>query len=242
MSGVDWVIVTAPTDRGNDPAAELQSGLRVLRERRPGVEFRVAVLGGTASTITEELDRAAAACARRVLVVSGQTVVDRKMDAWFRRVIGHWLRTRTASQYVPDVRIGRSLCDGDAYAGVLESALDDGGEPAKTTVAPLVSPAWEKVPGFGRHVLVCRGPRCSAQGSGESARVLDAELEARGLGDDDVLVTVTGCLFPCAQAPVVVVYPDNAWYSGLTADRVAAVVDQHLAGGTPVSEWLGERT
>lgn len=241
MTDIDWVIISAPTDRGADPESELQSALRSLRNRRPDVTFGVAVLGGTSCTVTEELNRAARAGARRVLVVSGQTLADRKMDAWFRRVIGHWLRTRPAAGHSPDVLIGRSLCDSDAYADALAAALDDGGMPAKSTTAPLTSPLWEQVPGFSRHVLVCRGPRCSAQGSGETVRALTWELDARGLADDDVLVTISGCLFPCAQAPVVAVYPDNIWYSGLTADRVGRVVEDHLCGGVPVAAWLGER-
>lgn len=238
----DWVIVTAPTDRGADPGGELATALATLRGRRPDVEFRAAVLGGSSPTVTEALDDAAAAGAGRVVVLSGQTLADRAMDAWFRRVVGHWLRSRPTDEYVPEVRIGPSLCDGDAYADLIAEALDHGGKPATGAVAPLTSPLWEKVPGFGRHVLVCRGPRCSAQGAGETVRALSADLDARGIDDDDVLVTITGCLFPCVQAPVVTVYPDNAWYAGLTADRVGRLVADHLCGGRPVTEWLGERT
>lgn len=241
MSAADWVVVTAPTNRGADPAAELASALANLRARRPELEFRVAVLGGASPTVTEVLDDAAAAGARQVVVMSGQTLADRAMDAWFRRVVGHWLRSRPDGTHVPEIRLGGSLCDGEAYADLIAEALDDGGRPATAAVAPLTSPLWEKVPGFGRHVLVCRGPRCSAQGAGETVRALSAELDARGIEDDDVLVTITGCLFPCVQAPVVTVYPDNTWYAGLTADRVGRLVDHHLCGGRPVSEWLGER-
>ncbi|MBM7367759.1 (2Fe-2S) ferredoxin domain-containing protein [Gordonia hydrophobica] len=237
---VDWVIVTAPTDRGAIPTDELAPALRTLAARTPGVEFRTAVLGGDGRSVTEALDDAVVGGAREVLVVSGQTLADRSMDAWFRRVIGHWLRTR-ADEDLPAVRIGASLCEVDAYADVLAAAVDAGGAAASTTTAPLVSPLWEQIPGFARHVLVCRGPRCSAQGSGESVSALKAELDAHGLGDDDVLVTVTGCLFPCAQAPVMAVYPDNVWYHGATADRVGRIVDEHLRGGAPVTAWLGER-
>ncbi|GEE03842.1 hypothetical protein nbrc107696_42880 [Gordonia spumicola] len=229
----DWVIVTAPTDRGGEPAADLAAALDVLRARMPRTEFRAAVLGG-GSTVTQALDAAADACARTVLVVSGQTVADRKNDAWFRRVIGHWLRTREDS---PDVRIGPPLTDLDRFADLLADAVADGGEPARATTAPITSPAWEDVPGFARHVLVCRGPRCSAQGSGETQRSLSDALDARGLGDDDVLVTLTGCMFPCNQAPVVAVYPDDTWYGGLTDERVDRFVDEHLVGGRAVTEW-----
>lgn len=242
MFHADWVIITAPTDRGSDPAAELVGALEILRKRLPDTEFRVAVLGGQSSTITVALDDAAMAGARRVLVMSGQTLGDRKMDAWFRRVIGHWIRARAADVATPEVHISRSLCAGAGYADLLAATVNEGGEPAGRTTAPLLSPLWEKVPAFSRHVLVCRGPRCSAHGSAETARVLTDALDERGLDDDDVLVTYTGCMFPCVQAPVVAVYPDDVWYAGLTADRVAEVVDRHLCGGEPVADWLGERS
>lgn len=236
----DWVVVTAPTDRGGDSAAELTAALAALAKRLPDVELRVAVLGGASHTITEALDDAADAGARCVLLVSGQTLTDRKMDAWFRRVVGHWLRERPAGAR-PQVRFGGSLCDSDGYAVMLEQAIVDGGVPAGETTAPLTSPLWEQVPGFSRHVLVCRGPRCSARGAAETQPELARVLEDRGLGDDDVLVTVTGCLFPCSQAPVVAVYPDDVWYDGLSADRVPRMVDEHLIGGRAVSEWTGRR-
>lgn len=242
MTRPDWVIVTAPTNRGADPATELTSALALLARRRPDVVFRTAVLGGQSPTVTEVLDDASRAGARCVLVLSGQTLPDRKMDAWFRRVIGHWLRTRPTDTQTPEVRIGPSLCESETYADVVADALDAGGALATATSAPLVSPAWEKVPGFRHHVLLCRGPRCSTRGSGETARALNDELDARGIGDDHVLVTLTGCMFPCAQAPVVAVYPDNTWYAGLTADRVCEMVDRHLCGGESVSAWLGERS
>lgn len=234
-----WVIVTAPTDRGDDPGDILAGALRMLRDRHPDTVFRTAVLGGSGPTVAIALDEAAAAGATDIVVVSAQTVPDRKMDAWFRRVIGHWLREHGTT--APTIRLAPPLSDTANYADLLDTAISGPTAPARTTTAPLTSPAWDEVPGFARHVLVCRGPRCSARGGPEAAAALDAALEQRGLGDDDVLVTQTGCLFPCSQAPVVAVYPDDTWYAGVTADRVDRVVDQHLVAGRPVSEWAGAR-
>lgn len=235
-----WVILTAPTDRGADPRDEVLPALALVAERHPGTQFRVAVLGGAGLSMAGALDEAAGAGATDVLVVSAQTVLDRKMDAWFRRVIGHWLRGRDGSS--PTVRLAGPLTSTDTYAELLDAAIAGPTVPARSTTAPLASPAWEQVPGFARHVLICRGPRCSARGGPELAKALDTALEERGLGDDDVLVTQTGCLFPCSQAPVMAVYPDNAWYAGTVAERVERIVDQHLVGGEPVADWLGART
>ncbi|MFC4603585.1 (2Fe-2S) ferredoxin domain-containing protein [Rhodococcus kronopolitis] len=234
-----WVIVTAPTDRGDDPRDQVSAALATLRNRYPDTAFRTAVLGGSGPAVAGVLDEAAAAGATEIVVVSAQTVLDRKVDAWFRRVIGHWLRGRGPD--APDVRLAPPLTATDTYVDLLDAAVSGATTPARSTTAPLASPAWDEVPGFGRHVLVCRGPRCSAQGGPETARALDEALEERGLGDDDVLVTQTGCLFPCSQAPVVAIYPDNTWYARLHADRVVRFVDEHLVEGRPVDEWRGAR-
>lgn len=235
-----WVIVTAPTDRGADPRDEVAPALELLSRRHPGTTFRTAVLSGAGIAVTSALDEAAAAGAVDVILISAQTVADRKMDAWFRRVVGHWLRERATSSTAA-IRFAPPLSTTATYAELLDAAISGPTTPARSTTAPLTSPAWETVPAFARHVLVCRGPRCSARGGPEAAQALDAALAERGLGDDDVLVSQTGCLYPCAQAPVAVVYPDNAWYSGARADRMDRIVDEHLVGGEPIAEWLGER-
>ncbi|MGO4204481.1 ferredoxin [Rhodococcus sp. TAF43] len=239
-----WVVVTAPTDRGADPRDQVLGALRTLQDRHPDTVFVTAVLGGSGTSVTTALDEATASGATEVVVVSAQTVLDRKIDAWFRRVIGHWLREHSrehSEERIPDVRVANPLSDNANYADLIDAAISGPTTPARTTTAPLTSPAWDEVPGFARHVLVCRGPRCSARGGPEAAQALDHALEARGLGDDDVLVTQTGCLFPCSQAPVAVVYPDNTWYAALHADRVERFVDEHLVEGRPVTEWHGAR-
>lgn len=234
----DWVVVTAPTGRGGSPAAVLGSALERLRAQRPDVEFRVAVLGGSDTPVTEALDDAAAAGATTVLLVSGQTLGDTKQDAWLARIVGHWLRSRPGGAHTPQVRIAQLLTGHDGFADLLAEAVAGGGEPARTTTAPILSPAWDDVPQFARHVLVCRGPRCSVEGAGESAATLSRTLDERGLGDDDVLQTVTGCLFPCGRGPVMAVYPDGVWYEGMRPERVERMVDEHLCEGRPVSEWI----
>ena len=61
-------------------------------------------------------------------------------------------------------------------------------------------------------------------------------LMRAGLGDDDVLLTHTGCQFPCNQAPVVSVQPDDVWYGGVDAATAERIVTEHLVGGVPVAE------
>lgn len=42
----------------------------------------------------------------------------------------------------------------------------------------------------------------------------------------------TKCLGACKHAPVMVVYPDGTWYTGLTSDHaIDGVVTDHLVNG-----------
>lgn len=59
-------------------------------------------------------------------------------------------------------------------------------------------------------------------------------LGAAGLGDNDVLITQTGCQFPCNHAPVVTVHPDDTWYGGVDANAARTIVTEHLIAGRPV--------
>lgn len=126
--------------------------------------------------------------------------------SWLRRVAGDWTR-RHPGELVLRVAAG----------------------PVTGREAGLASPAFEPVPGHGRHVMVCRGPRCTAHGAAETAAVLDERIRERGLGDDDVLVVQTGCLYPCNHAPVVVVHPDDQWWGPVTADGARALADSWAA-------------
>ncbi|WP_436701767.1 (2Fe-2S) ferredoxin domain-containing protein [Nocardioides sp. BYT-33-1] len=181
-----------------------------LREVAAATGSSLAFLQAGTPSLADELDRLAATGARRIELV-GLGLGAPTARSWLRRVAGHW---RRANAGVELVLTGRAVTGEEA---------------------PLTSPAWEDVPGHARQVLVCRGPRCSARGSAATATALDAELRRRGLGDDDVLVTQTGCLFPCNQAPVLVVHPDDIWYGGVRPGVVPDLVDEHLLGGRPLS-------
>lgn len=148
--------------------------------------------------------------------------------SWLRRIAGHWFRERAGLRPTLNIatRLITSLDD-------LDAALSDC-KPISGTEPGLASAAWEDVTGHRRQVLICRGPRCTAQGGEETMRALVLSLMEAGLGDDDVLVTHTGCQFPCNQAPVVTVQPDDVWYGGVDPAAARAIVTGHLVAGTPV--------
>jgi (2Fe-2S) ferredoxin len=99
---------------------------------------------------------------------------------------------------------------------------------------------------YHRHIFLCTGDKCCTAEVGAAAwEVLKKELKDRGLslstGPNACYRTKVGCLRICQGGPIAVVYPEGTWYSGLTADRIPLLVQQHLVDGRPVEEWVFAR-
>jgi (2Fe-2S) ferredoxin len=92
---------------------------------------------------------------------------------------------------------------------------------------------------YARHILVCTGGFCSPDHAGrELYALLPALLQREGLlfGPTRVKRGETPCLGVCAGGPIVVVYPDGIWYSGVTPDRLERIVVEHLRDGRIVED------
>jgi len=95
------------------------------------------------------------------------------------------------------------------------------------------------------HIFVCTSSRPNGQQKGfchgkNALLIMETfleEVQDRGLGGE-VLVTNTGCLGICAQGPIVIVYPDNVWYSSVSPADVEEIMDEHIEGGEPVSRLV----
>ncbi len=77
-----------------------------------------------------------------------------------------------------------------------------------------------------------------AAGAADVMAAFEREIEKRGL---DVRLRRTGCIGMCYSEPIVDVDAPGAGrhtYGGITADQVERIVDEHIAGGAPVDEWL----
>ncbi|MER7606271.1 (2Fe-2S) ferredoxin domain-containing protein [Nocardioides sp. NPDC127503] len=152
-------------------------------------------------------------------------------QSWLRRIAAHWWRERAGER--PEIQVATRL------ATTRDELPDTFAEtrPITGTEPGLTSPAWERVPEHVRQVLICRGPRCTAKGSEETARAVILGAMEAGLGDDDLLITHTGCQFPCNQAPVLSVQPDDVWYGNVEAAAARVIVRDHLADGRPVEAY-----
>lgn len=87
------------------------------------------------------------------------------------------------------------------------------------------------------HILVCAGAGCVASGSLEVSAALREAISSTKLSDE-VKVIETGCLGPCAEGPVALVYPDGVFYQKLTPEDAQQIVEEHLLKGRVVEKLL----
>ena len=87
------------------------------------------------------------------------------------------------------------------------------------------------------HIMVCGGTGCSSSNSAEIIKEFERQLVEKGL-DKEVKVVRTGCFGLCQAGPVVIVYPEGAFYSHLKVSDVTRIVDEHLIKGRIVKELL----
>ena len=91
---------------------------------------------------------------------------------------------------------------------------------------------------YKRHAIMCCGKSC-----GENLPLLNYlkdQVVAAGLvvGDPDaVRVNRAGCLGVCIEGPVMVVYPEGAWYCNLNQSAIDRIIEEHFRGGRVVEEF-----
>lgn len=90
---------------------------------------------------------------------------------------------------------------------------------------------------YRAHVLVCRGTGCTASGAPSVMKAFKDELVKKGL-DREVMLVETGCHGMCEMGPVVVVYPEGAFYCRVMPEDVPEIVEEHLYKGRIVQRLL----
>lgn len=108
------------------------------------------------------------------------------------------------------------------------------GEPAVEVVKP-------KIGAYRRHLLVCTGPRCTADG--ESQALFDSlgdKFKAAGLNEGALRVkrSRVSCFAACKGGPVMCVQPDGSWYYNARGENLDRIIQEHLVGGRPVQDLL----
>lgn len=102
-----------------------------------------------------------------------------------------------------------------------------------------------KIGDYKRHLLICTGPRCAAEGAAQALfDSLAAKLKAAGLDAGDLRVkrSRVSCFAACKGGPILCVQPDGTWYYGITDAAMDRIITEHLIGGQPVAEHVFHQT
>ncbi len=111
-------------------------------------------------------------------------------------------------------------------------------------VRKIVAEQGEKLAektGYRKQVLVCGGTGCTSSGSKNVLSALEKSLKENHL-EDEILVVRTGCFGLCSLGPIMIVYPEGAFYSQATPENVERIVKEHLIGGNVVKDLLYKET
>lgn len=92
---------------------------------------------------------------------------------------------------------------------------------------------------YRSQVLICGGTGCTSSGSVKLIDEFETRLKENGL-ENEVKIVKTGCFGLCALGPVVIVYPEGAFYSMVKVEDVKEIVEEHLLKGRIVQRLLYE--
>jgi (2Fe-2S) ferredoxin len=94
---------------------------------------------------------------------------------------------------------------------------------------------------YRHHVFFCCNERpagetcCSASNANEMQAYAKQRIKALKLsGKGSVRINRAGCLDRCDEGPVIVVYPEEVWYTYVDQHDIDEIIDSHLVNGQPV--------
>ena len=91
---------------------------------------------------------------------------------------------------------------------------------------------------YRHHVFFCCNQRqapekcCATSNAGEMQQYAKKRIKELGLaGKGKVRINKAGCLDRCEEGPVIVVYPEEVWYTYVDRDDIDEIIDRHVIGG-----------
>ena len=94
---------------------------------------------------------------------------------------------------------------------------------------------------YKHHVFFCLNQRdppekcCSMFDAAGMQAYAKSRIKALGLsGKGSIRVNKAGCLDRCEEGPVLVVYPDEVWYTYVDRSDIDEIIDRHLVNGEVV--------
>ncbi len=90
--------------------------------------------------------------------------------------------------------------------------------------------------GKQRDILVCHGTGCTSSKSPKILENFKKIIEEKGL--ENVRVIKTGCFGLCSKGPIVIIRPDDTFYSEVTPDDCEEIINTHIIEGKTVDRLL----
>lgn len=94
---------------------------------------------------------------------------------------------------------------------------------------------------YKHHVFFCtnqREPGAQCCGNHDAQAMRDyAKARVKSLGESGkgkCRINSAGCLDRCDEGPVLVIYPDNVWYTYVDQSDVDEIIEEHLINGRVV--------
>ena len=98
---------------------------------------------------------------------------------------------------------------------------------------------------YRHHVFFCTNDRqdgrqaCAQCGALEARDYVKKRCKALGIhGPGQVRINTAGCLDRCELGPIVVIYPDETWYTYVDHEDLNEIIDEHLRHGRVVERLL----
>ena len=91
-------------------------------------------------------------------------------------------------------------------------------------------------PGVERHILICHGTGCTSSKSPKILEEFNRIIRERNI--ENVRVIMTGCFGLCSKGPIVIIRPDDTFYSMVTPADCEEIIDKHIMKGEVVDRLL----
>ncbi|MBL1433141.1 MAG: ferredoxin [Gammaproteobacteria bacterium] len=98
---------------------------------------------------------------------------------------------------------------------------------------------------YSHHVFFCTNQRpggracCQDHGADEVREYAKKRIKEMGLsGEGKIRVNKASCLDRCDLGPVLVVYPDETWYTFVDNEDIDEIIDEHLVNGRSVARLM----
>ena len=94
---------------------------------------------------------------------------------------------------------------------------------------------------YQHHVFFCvnkrdDGSQCCSQHDAEGIRdyAKNCIKKLNLNGEGKVRINLAGCMDRCSEGPVMVVYPDNVWYTYIDKNDIDEIISEHIQNGRVV--------